>query len=144
MAVVAEGAGSLCACLHPRFIHQQFELRENPSTIHVKEIHLCVSFCVLQWRNGLISLRGLRNSQPHPLIVKVGFSSVQRGMFPAFRQYYQCLNTFLKMWSALKTNLMFYLKLSYNTKCRFLTPSFPDRQGAQRHTHTHNVATSQV
>lgn len=76
--------------IHPPAVWVEGESSHEPCHGNPSQ---CVSFCVLQWRNGLISLRGLRNSQPHPLIVKVGFSSVQRGMFPAFRQYYQCVLT---------------------------------------------------
>lgn len=36
------------------------------------------------WDHGPWFLRVLRNIQPHPLIVKGGFTSVQWGMFPAF------------------------------------------------------------
>lgn len=55
----------------------------------------CGSLCVMRWRNGPVFLRALRNIQPHPLIVKGGFSSVQGGMFPALRPH-QCPNTGLQ------------------------------------------------
>lgn len=44
---------------------------------------LSCAVCLI-WDHGPWFLRGLRNIQPHPPIVKGGFASVRPGMFPAF------------------------------------------------------------
>lgn len=66
------------ACVRARVastpsIHQSFE----------KSYSLCFI-----WDHGPLFLRVLRNIQPHPLIVKGGFATVQRGMFPAFSRHH--------------------------------------------------------